>query len=419
MCVYRKRRARYVLRGLSSMRIAQKILRGLSVHPPRPIAAAQASEPALRAALAGVKVLDLCIILAGPTSGRTLAEFGADVIKIDGPQRSFIQRHCDINRGKRSMILDLKTKAGVEILLRLAENADVVLENFRQGVADRLGVGYDAVRARRPDIVYCSMNAFGQMGPYAARPGHEQIAQALTGMQVRYGSEKPALAPFVVTDYGTGLMGAYAVALALLHRHRTGEGQRVDTALTYTATMMQSGLLQDYAGKQWNEPHGQDALGSGPLYRAYQASDGWFFLAARGDDLRRCPELADLANRKDACLEQMLEERFRSRDVTTWVTALAKADIGAHRIVAEVSELMDDSSVRAAGMSITRPHDEIGLVMTTGPGMKLSRTPVASGNPASKPGSDAAGILEEIGMRGEMDRLIRERIIAVEGIKAF
>ena len=116
------------------------------------------------------------------------------------------------------------------------------------------------------------MNTFGHIGPYASRPGHEQIGQAVSGMQVRYGSAKPATAPFAANDYGTGLMACYGVALALLHRRRTGEGQFVDSALAYTATMLQSALLQDYDGKEWNEPHGQEATGSGPLDRLYQAS---------------------------------------------------------------------------------------------------------------------------------------------------
>src|SRR5205085_2694195 len=111
-------------------------------------------------------------------------------------------------------------------------------------------------------------------------------------MKVRYGSVNPATAPFAANDYGTCLMACYGVALALLHRRRTGQGQFVDSALAYTATMLQSALLQDYEGKQWNEPHGQDAKGTGPFNRLYEASDGWLFLAAGGADIARCAELA-------------------------------------------------------------------------------------------------------------------------------
>src|SRR6185295_14750007 len=222
----------------------------------------------------------------------------------------------DINRGKRSILVDLKTTEGLAIFWKLVDKADVVLQNFRGGVAQRLGIDYERVRARRPDIVYGSMNTFGHLGPYANRPGHEQLGQAVTGMQVRFGSAKPATAPFAANDYGTGLMACYGVALALLHRKRTGQGQFVDSALAYTATMLQSALLQDYKGKEWNEPHGQEATGNGPLDRLYQASDGWLFLAARDGDLARCPELADLAG---VVTHQQLEERMRTRTVENWV----------------------------------------------------------------------------------------------------
>jgi len=378
----------------------------------------RAGMEVIRSALEGVKVVDLCIILAGPTCGRTLAEFGADVVKIDSPHVKTVLRHNDINRAKRSILIDLKSKDGLDIFWKLVDQADVVLQNFRGGVAERLGIDYERVRARRPDIVYGSMNTFGHSGPYAGRPGHEQLGQAVSGMQVRYGSNKPATAPFAANDYGTGLMACYGVALALLHRRRTGEGQFVDSALAYTATMLQSALLQDYPGKEWNEPHGQNAMGSGPLNRLYQASDGWLFLAARTGDLARCAQLADLAGRGGADLERALEERMRGRNVAAWVDTLTQAGIGAHRVVPSLIDLMTDPLVEARGLAVTRDHEGFGPITTTAPGTKLSRTPVTVGRPAARPGSDAASVLAEIGMGGELERLIRERVIAVDGVKA-
>ena len=220
--------------------------------------------------LEGVKVLDLCIVLAGPTCGRTLAEFGADVIKIDSPDRERVSFHNEINRAKRSIVLNLKSEEGLNVFWSLLENADVVAQNSRKDVAERLGVGYEQVRQRKPDIIYASLNTYGQQGPWAVRPGHEQIAQAATGMQERFGGDgQPLTQPFAINDYGTGFMGAYGVALALLHRQRTGEGQHVDTALAYTPCTLQSRFLQDYPGKRWDETRGQSALGTGPLNRAY------------------------------------------------------------------------------------------------------------------------------------------------------
>ena len=238
-------------------------------------------------------------------------------------------------------------------------------------------------------------------------------------MQVRYGgADRPTLQPFPVNDYGTGLMGAYGVALALLHRQRTGQGQHVDTALAYTATMLQSSLIQRFAGKQWDEPRGQDALGSGPLHRAYEASDGWLFLAARPADLARAPDLAGLAGCSGADLERGLEDRLRGRSVDAWVAALAPAGIGVHRVVADVAELMDDPWNQAHGLSLTRDHDLIGPVTTTGPAPRLSRTPVVPGYPAPKPGSHAAGILEEVVLLPDLDRLIRYWVVVVDGVVA-
>ena len=399
-----------------------EILKELVTREPASRINATAGGEVLRSALQGVKVVDLCIVLAGPTCGRTLAEFGADVIKIDSPYTRTVLRHNDINRGKRSVLIDLKTKGGLEIFWKLVDEADVVLQNFRSGVAGKLGIDYERVRARRPGIVYGSMNTFGHIGPYADRPGHEQIGQAVSGMQVRYGSGKPATAPFAANDYGTGLMACYGVALALLHRRRTGEGQFVDSALAYTATMLQSALLHDYQGKQWDEPLGQEATGSGPLNRLYQASDGWLFLAASmgnsAGELARCAELADLAGRSGADLERELEMRMRSRSVAAWVDVLNKAGIGAHRVVPNLVELMTDPLVRARGLAITRDHEGFGPITTTAPGVKLSRTPMTVGRPAAKPGSDVASVLAEIGMSTELKRLISERVIAVDGVKA-
>ncbi|HZU75552.1 MAG TPA: CoA transferase, partial [Dehalococcoidia bacterium] len=192
--------------------------------PSAPATSNGVPENALRAALDGVKVLDLCIVLAGPTCGRTLAEFGANVIKIDGPARPSVLAqgrqnaagpnsfNLEVNRGKRSIVLDLKTPEGQELFWKLAEDADVIVENYRKGVIDRLGVGYEQVRERRPDIVYASLNAYGYEGPWAGWPGHEQMAQTVSGMSVRFGGEgRPVLQPVAVNDFGTGLLGAYAV----------------------------------------------------------------------------------------------------------------------------------------------------------------------------------------------------------------
>ena len=204
-------------------------------------------------------MLDLGIILAIPSCGRTLAEFGADVIKIDSPHRNPVPGITTSIAPSAAFFSTSNRRRGAKIFWRLLEDADVVLENFRSGVADKLGIGYEAVRARRPDIVYCSVNAYGQTEGYATRPGREVLVQALTGMQTRYGGAKPAQNPINANDYATGLGACLGVALALFHRQRTGQGQYVNSALIYGATLMQSSLLQAYEGKKWDEPGGLES----------------------------------------------------------------------------------------------------------------------------------------------------------------
>jgi crotonobetainyl-CoA:carnitine CoA-transferase CaiB-like acyl-CoA transferase len=399
-----------------------EILTELDALPPH--APVPALETTIRAALADVRVLDLCIILAGPTLGRTLGEFGADVIKIDNPTRGgFVSSHNDVNRGKRSILLDLKSEAGRNVFWRLLEGADVVAQNYRAGKLEKLGLSYEEVRRRKPDIVYASLNAFGHLGPWAGRPGHEQFAQAATGMQRRFGGDgQPMIQPNPINDYGTGFMGAYAVALALLHRQCTGEGQHVDTALAYTAMIHQSPFMQVYEGKRWDETSGQDSLGSGPLHRAYQARDGWFFLGARQDEVSRLAAvdgLSVITSLRGEALEQALEQRFARDTVDTWVTRLTKAGIGAHRYIGALDELMADPWVTAHELSLTREHDEMGLVTTCGPAPRLSRTPIRVGQPASKPGSDAYEILSEIGLTDrDIGALIEAGVIRLDGVVA-
>jgi crotonobetainyl-CoA:carnitine CoA-transferase CaiB-like acyl-CoA transferase len=320
------------------------------------------------------------------------------------------------------MLLDLKRPGALDVFWCLLEHADVVSQNFRRGVADRLGIGYEQVRARRPDIVYASLNTYGHVGPFADRPGHEQIAQAATGMQARYGGDgRPELQRYAVNDYGTGYFGAYAVALALLHRQRTGEGQHVDAALAYTATVLQSPFMQDYEGKTWDEARGQDALGSGPLHRAYEAADGWLFLGARASDVAALASVEGLAGVEalsGAALEAELTRRFAARGRDAWVAGLVAAGVGAHHVVQSTGELMADPWNIDHGLSVTREHPGIGLVTTTGPAPRLSRTPVTAGRPVALVGGDTREVLAEIGWSDRGDALVESGVLVEPGVPA-
>ena len=389
----------------------------------RPADAPISMERIMRSALHGIKVLDLCIILAGPTCGRTLAEYGADVIKIDNPNReSSMEAHNEVNRAKRSILLDLKTEEGRNVFWHLLEDADVVTENYRAGRVQKLGLGYEEVRKRKPDIIYVSLNAFGHQGPWADRPGHEPFAQAATGMDHRLGGDGPPLRqPSPINDYGTGFMGAYGVALALLHRLRTGQGQYINSSLAYTAMTHQSPFMQLYDGKTWDETRGADSLGDGPLHRAYQARDAWLFIGARDTDLPRlaCVDgLEGIDSLRGEALNESLEARFQSDDVQTWVQRLNDAGIGAHRILPSVAEHLDDPWLKDHRLVVTKEHDEIGLVTIYGPAPRLSRTPVTEGRPAPKPGAQGREILEEAGLGREFDTLLERGAIRTDGVAA-
>ena len=396
-------------------------------RPARAVPAAPAHGPLT--ALRGVKVLDLCIVLAGPTAARTLGEYGADVIKIDGPPRPAVigpgggdpqigaAFNIEVNRGKRSIVLDLTTQEGLDIFWMLVDEADVVVENYRHGVVDRLGVGYEDVRKRRPDIIYASLNAYGYTGPWAQRPGHEQLGQSVTGMSLRFGGDAaPQLQTVALNDFGTGLIGAYGIGLALLHRERTGQGQRVIGSLAQTACTLQSLFLQDYDGKTWDEPRGQDAKGFGPLHRMYRASDSWLMLAAPASARARLegvPGLEAIAGcTDDVALAAALEAALAQQPAAHWVEALRAADIGATGLGA-IRAMMDDPYATGRGLSLTREHHGLGLVQTTGPAPMLSGTPLRAGRPAPAPGADSADIIAELGLDARLAALIDSGAVRV------
>jgi crotonobetainyl-CoA:carnitine CoA-transferase CaiB-like acyl-CoA transferase len=378
--------------------------------------------------LEGIRVLDMAIVLAGPTCGRTLGEFGADVIKIDDPLRPYdVTGNVDVNRGKRSILLDVKSQDGKDVFWRLVESADVVVENNRKGAMERMGLGYQDVKARKPDIVYASLNAFGYDGPWSQRPGWEQLAQATSGIQVRRGGRDaaPKLLPYPMNDYGTGLLGAYAVALALHERNRTGQGQPVDSGLTLTACLLQSPYFLDYQGFQRQEPEGLGIRGVSALSQLYSAADGWLFLHAPKDTdwlnltginefsaLAGDPRFASGENRRDndGALADALVDVFRSKDRGEWVRLLGLAGISATEN-RSVEDFRDDVHVRQAGLIVTRDHPGRGLTDHLGSTAVLSGTPMRLGRATPVLGAETTEILTEAGYSAtDIESLIASKV---------
>jgi crotonobetainyl-CoA:carnitine CoA-transferase CaiB-like acyl-CoA transferase len=318
------------------------------------------------------------------------------------------QQHEHLNRGKQSLLLDLHTAQGRAILQRLVDRSDVLMQNFARGTAERYGIGFDMLHPRRPDLVYFSLSAYGYGGPMENFRGYEGNAQAATGLMDRFGGDGPPLGqPYLLDDYGTGIRGAFAIALGVYHRQKTGRGQHIDIALVETATYHQAPYLLDYAGKAWHvEPRGPEALGWSPLQRLYRARDTWFFLGARAyADLRRVEGLEDVHD------EASLERHFAELPAGVWVARLRRGDIGAH-VTARVEDLMQDAWVRAHGLSITQHIDGLGDMVMPGVAVRMSRTPLRVGAAAHPVGSDAPTILESIGLRDELDRLIAGGAVA-------
>jgi crotonobetainyl-CoA:carnitine CoA-transferase CaiB-like acyl-CoA transferase len=379
----------------------------------------------LTSALEGFRVVDTTQVLAGPTAARTLAEFGAEVIKINNPweegagYRWQVHRyHTDVNRGKRTILIDLKHDAGREILWRLVEGADAFLQNLRLGVAERLGFGYEQVKSHKPDIIYLSVSAFGYGGEWQYRPGYEPNAQSIAGMQARIAgsADRPSGQPFAINDYCTGLLGAFGLGLGLLHRLRTGEGARVETSLGHAATFLQMPYMQIYEGKTWDEPSGPQAQGWGPLQRLYRAADAWFFLGATEaqiSNLATLPGMELVQGLVGKRLEVQLEAAFRAKPAHEWVRLLVEAGIGAHTM-GHVTQLMRDPWAVDHGLSVTRRHHDGSMITTIGPPARLSRTPTRPGRPVSPPGGDAQEVLAMIGMAEKLHELVEKRVIALD-----
>jgi crotonobetainyl-CoA:carnitine CoA-transferase CaiB-like acyl-CoA transferase len=364
--------------------------------------------------LSGIRVLDLSVILAGPSCGRALAEYGADVIKIDDPTHlNDAAGYLDVNRGKRSIIVDLKAQEGRDVFWRLVDTSDVVLENYRRDSLDRLGLGYDTVRARRPNIVYASMNCHGYEGPWRDLPGWEQSAQAATGIQVLQGgsTDRPRLLHLPVSDYGTGLMGAYAIMLALCARARTGKGQRVTTGLSSTATLIQARQMSMTASERASEPAGPGARGWSPGSRMFATRDGWIYVHCSDDSqLHRLAEFVAPVHLADT---DAMDDWFRAQSRAEVLSRLEAAAIPAAPVMS-FGECRDDDAARSTGLVVTRHHPRRGVVTHLGTTVRLSPGEVRLGRPAPVPGLDTLEILGELGFSdAEIEQLIGRQAVAV------
>jgi crotonobetainyl-CoA:carnitine CoA-transferase CaiB-like acyl-CoA transferase len=375
---------------------------------------------ALDRPLDGVSVVDVTQVVAGPTTGRLLADFGADVVKINNPVPSFtdgIVGH--LHRGKRTMLLDVQDPAGRDVLWRLVEDADVYLQNFAMGSSERYGIGYDDVRARKSDIVYVSISAFAYNGPWGGRRGYENQANAATGLSWRYGGPHgwPLYQPHLVNDAGTGVLGAFATGLGLFHRSRTGRGQHVATSLSQSSTLHQAAYLVSASDGGETEPRGVNAYGWSAVQRLYKASDSWFFLAVGPDGAGSLAGVEGLegvdvharsANDTHGALASALADRFALAPVEAWIERLHAAGIGAQAV-----DTLETAAEALAerGVVYHEPAPRGGTIATPGVGAWLSATPPRAGADPGPLGSQAEEILGSLGLGERISALRAHGVI--------
>jgi len=354
-------------------------------------------------ALDGLKVIDFTNHLSGPYCAMILADQGADVIKVERPGRGDDLRASPPhiagesapfmlwNRNKRSIALDLKDADDLATAMALVDTADVMVENFRPGVAERLGLGYGAMAARNPGLVYCSISGFGQTGPYSPRGGFDLVAQAMSGLMSINGPPEggPYRIPIAISDVAAGMNGAIGVLTALQHRNRTGEGQQVDVALLDSAlAMCVYEAASVFATGAKPERLGQGHRGSAP-YQIFPTADGWFALGASQqrfweetcriigaveliDDPRFLEKKDRVARQQD--LAEILAPYFKQQPTDHWFKLFDAKNIPCGPVMNHL-ETLSDPHVLAREMAAPVNHAVAGPGKTLGTPVKLSKTP--------------------------------------------
>jgi crotonobetainyl-CoA:carnitine CoA-transferase CaiB-like acyl-CoA transferase len=398
-----------------TVRAEADMLLGHAAAPSAPSAPSGPDAPT--SPLAGIRVLDLGLAVAGPWGTMMLADLGADVIKVnplhDGYWMSTHIAMC-CNRGKRSIAMNLKDPDAMAILRQLVETADVVAHNMRYDAAVRLGVDYERLRAIKPDLVYCHTRGF-EHGAREGLPGNDQTGAALAGPDWLDGGLDHDGIPFwpVVSlgDTGNGFLSAIATVQALYHRDRTGEGQFVDTSIMYAQLLNSSMAWSAADGSRHADRPQLDAmqLGWHACYRLYETVDGWLCVAAVTDEQRAALAAALGVGAVTAATKfAALEPAFRTRTAAAWFAALDAAGVPCEVSTPDfVLDLFDDPEMIARGWVTKYRHPIVGDMEVMGLLFDLSETPGTVQGPPLVPGQDTRTILEELGYDQErIDKLV-------------
>lgn len=376
--------------------------------------------------LQGIKVIDFSQILAGPFCTMLLADMGADVVKVEKPNGGddtrrygppFIEGESaaflTLNRNKRSIVLDLKSEQGLGVVRRMLADADVMLHNFRPGVVERMGLGYDDVSALNPAIVYCAVSGFGATGPYSRRAGFDLVAQGMSGLMSVNGfpDAPPAKVGVPMADLNTGMFCAYGILTAYINRLATGKGQHVD------ASLLESGMAYTLYESATYFATGEVA---GPLgsahrmiapYQAFATQDGYINIGAANqnnwermcravgrddllDDARFASNPERMVNIRS--LTPIMEDTFRTQTTAHWVEILERAGVPCGPIY-NIEQVYADPHVQSRDMAVELDHPKAGSIRNIGVAVKLSDTPGSVRTPAPLLGQHTDEVLTEFG----------------------
>ncbi|MFN6016793.1 MAG: CaiB/BaiF CoA transferase family protein [Verrucomicrobiota bacterium] len=371
--------------------------------------------------LEGIKILDFCQLAQGPFATQILGDLGADIIKVEPAKgdwsRSFALNNLYVNgesisflsfnRNKRSIVLDLKKDSAKAVVHKLVGKVDVVVENFRPGVMDRLGIGYDALSKVNPAIIYCASCGLGHEGPYVSRPGQDLLIQAMSGVPHLTAGEGqgPYPAPFGVADFSTGIHIVYGILAALIGRERTGKGQRVDLNLWNSLLAMISQELNTYMNGGGLPQRPRSAIASaylGAPYGIYPTSNG--FIALGMNPLNKVARLSGTPGYEEVSSSNVMEDRdkihgdlskhFATKTTQEWMDILLAEDVWCAP-VNSFGDLMDDPQIAANKILETFEDPVAGTVKVVGVPVKFSDTPGGIHRPPPRLGEHTEEVLRE------------------------
>ncbi len=391
--------------------------------------------------LAAVRIIDLTSMISGPTATMLLADQGADVIKVENPlggdytrmvstsRKGFTASFVNNNRNKRSITLNLKNSRGVEILKRLARDADVLVQNYRPGVVDRIGIGEAAIRAVAPSIIYVSISGFGETGPYAQKPVYDPLMQALSGLTtVQAGSDelRPRLVRTILPDKLTGYAAAQAITAALFARARTGEGQHIKLSMldTVVAFLWGSDMgAHTFVGDELPKETAQSFIdliyetSNGYISVAVQSDKEWAALCRAFNKLEWLddPRFATAALRHENIDDRLAltQEVLRTASTAEWLERLEAEDVPCAPVLRR-REVIRHPQIIANKTLVEREHPIAGTLRQARPAPRFSRTPTSFRHPAPSLGQHTREILTEVGLtETEIEALASEEVITL------